>query len=199
MPSAAVDPADCLRDRVEASIDCLQLLLAPGALAGAAEIAAAVIAAIGTNGKVLFFGNGGSAADAGHLSAELMGRYYVDRAPLPSICLSDATATMTAIANDYGYQQTFSRQLRGLAKPGDVVIGLTTSGNSPNVAEALQVANELGLVSAVFTGEAGGRAADVANLVFRAPTTDTPRVQEVHKLVGHIICEIVERACCGPQ
>lgn len=116
--------------------------------------------------------------DAGHLAAELLGRFYLDRAPLPSICLSDCAAAVTAIGNDYGYEHVFARQLRAVAHPGDVAVGLTTSGNSENVVQALRAAREMGVLAIVLTGEDGGQAAETADLCVCVPSGDTPRVQE---------------------
>lgn len=149
--------------------------------------------------KALFFGNGGSSMDAGHLAAELMGRFYVDRRPLPAVSLADATAALTAIGNDYGYEHTFVRQLQGLGIPGDVAIGLTTSGNSPNVVDALKFARTHGIHTVVFTGSSGGAVAAIAEHVLRMPTTDTPRIQECQLLLGHTICELVESAVLASE
>ena len=167
-------------------------LLDADVLAGAAGIVDAVADAVQAGGTVFFFGNGGSSADAQHLAAELLGRFYRDRTALPSVSLADNVAAVTAIANDYAYEDIFSRQLRGLGRPGDVAIGLSTSGNSMNVVRAFEVARELGMLSIAFTGADGGKAAAVADRCFRAPSSDTPRIQEAHKLVGHTLCEAVE-------
>lgn len=168
-------------------------LAASDAVARAEELAARVVASLRSGGKVIFFGNGGSSMDAGHLAAELLGRFYRDRPSLPAVSLPDSTAAVTAIGNDYSYAEVFARQLRGLARAGDVAIGLTTSGNSPNVVEALTAAKELGVVAAVLTGAGGGRVKSVADICIEVPTADTPRVQEACMHLGHTICEIVER------
>jgi D-sedoheptulose 7-phosphate isomerase len=168
-------------------------LAASDAVVRAGELAARVVASLRSGGKVIFFGNGGSSMDAGHLAAELLGRFYRDRPSLPAVSLPDSTAAVTAIGNDYSYAEVFARQLRGLARAGDVAIGLTTSGNSPNVVEALTAAKELGVVAAVLTGAGGGRVKSVADICIEVPTADTPRVQEACMHLGHSICEIVER------
>jgi D-sedoheptulose 7-phosphate isomerase len=185
---------EAVRRRLADAIDVKQRMLDDPCLAVAAEIAERIVACLRAGGTVLLFGNGGSSMDAGHLAAELLGRFYRDRAPLPAICLSDATATMTAVGNDYGYEDVFARQVAGLGRPGDVAIGLSTSGNSGNVVRALETARERGLVTVAMTGAGGGKAADVAEICLRVPTDDTPRVQEACLHLGHTICEIVEDA-----
>jgi D-sedoheptulose 7-phosphate isomerase len=184
--------ADLLRQRIGDSLATTQALLDAERLATAGALIDAVVDAVAAGRTVFFFGNGGSSADAQHLAAELLGRFYRDRTALPSVSLADNVAAVTAIANDYAYEEIFSRQLRGLGRPGDVAVGLTTSGNSMNVIRALEVARELGLLTVAFTGAGGGKAAEVADHVFRAPSTDTPRIQEAHQLVGHTLCEAVE-------
>lgn len=185
--------SEVLRDRIAASVAVKQRLLADDeSVATLAAAAGALVATLRRGGTVFFCGNGGSSTDAQHLSAELLGRFYRDRPALPSMCLSDNVAAMTAIANDYSYPEVFSRQLSGLAREGDTVVGLSTSGNSANVVLALQVGAELGLTTVAFTGAAGGKLAAEAQYVFRAPSDDTPRVQECHLLAGHTLCEIVE-------
>ena len=190
--SAPESAAVLLGQRVRDSLATTTALLDGDTLAATGAILDAVTAAVQAGGTVFFFGNGGSSADAQHLAAELLGRFYRDRSALPSVSLADNVAAVTAIANDYAYEDIFSRQLRGLGKAGDVAIGLTTSGNSMNVIRAFEVANELGLLTVAFTGADGGKAAEVATLCFKAPSTDTPRIQEAHQLVGHTLCEVVE-------
>jgi D-sedoheptulose 7-phosphate isomerase len=131
--------------------------------------------------------------DAGHLAAELAGRFYFDRPALAGISLADTTASMTAIANDYSYDEVFARQVKALGRVGDIAVALTTSGNSANVVNGLVTAREAGLVTVALTGQAGGKVADVASYCIRVPTDDTPRVQEACLHLGHTICEIVER------
>lgn len=143
-------------------------------------------------GKVLWCGNGGSAADAQHLAAELSGRFYYDRPPLFSEALHVNTSYTTAVANDYSYDVIYSRLVKAMGKKGDVLIGLSTSGNSKNVVEALKAANEIGMKTAAFTGETGGAMKDLCNYLINIPSTDTPRIQECHMILGHTICELVE-------
>jgi len=152
-----------------------------------------IVSSLSAGGKVLFCGNGGSAADAQHLAAELSGRFYYDRPPLPAEALHVNTSYLTAVANDYGYDEVFARMVRGVGRPGDVLAGLSTSGNSPNVLRAFEVARGLGMSVIALTGEAGGRMKDCCNVWLPAPSTVTPRIQEVHILLGHILCEQVER------
>jgi D-sedoheptulose 7-phosphate isomerase len=196
---STVDRAQMLRARIEANLTVTHQLLTGDALETISRIGDVMVTALRNDGTIFFFGNGGSSAEAQHLAAEMLGRFYRDRQALPSICLSDNTAAMTAIANDYSYDETFSRQLAGLGKPGDVAVGLSTSGNSANVVRALQVAKANGLQTVVLTGAGGGLAADVAQENFRSPSTDTARIQEVHLLVGHILCEIVENELFPPD
>ena len=143
-------------------------------------------------GKVLWCGNGGSAADAQHMAAELSGRFYYDRPPLFSEALHVNTSYTTAVANDYSYDVIYSRLIDAMGKPGDVLIGLSTSGNSKNVVKALERANSLGLVTAAFTGLTGGEMKHHAKYLINIPSTDTPRIQECHMILGHTICELVE-------
>lgn len=169
--------------------------MAEGAVAGqAVEVARVMLDCLRSGGKVIFFGNGGSAQDAGHLAAELMGRFAFDRPGLAAISLPDATAAMTAIGNDYSYDEVFARQVLGVGRPGDVVVGLTTSGNSANVVRALDVAAQAGMTTVSLTGAAGGKAAAVAQIPIRVPSGDTALVQEACMHLGHTICEMVEAA-----
>ena len=144
--------------------------------------------------KILFCGNGGSAADSQHLAAELMGRYRFDRHPLPALSLTTDTSALTAIGNDYGYDSVFSRQVRGLGNRGDVLVGISTSGNSRNVLEAFAAARELGILTVAFTGEHGGLMKDAAAICLAVPASATNSVQEMHIACGHLICGIVEAA-----
>jgi D-sedoheptulose 7-phosphate isomerase len=144
--------------------------------------------------RVIFFGNGGSAQDAGHLAAELMGRFAFDRPGLAAISLPDATAAITAIGNDYSYDEVFARQVLAAGRPGDVVVGLTTSGNSPNVVRALEAAGQVGMTTVTLTGARGGKVADVAEICIQVPSHDTGRIQEACLHLGHSICEMVEAA-----
>ena len=168
-------------------------LLESDALRTTVEAAGSVVDSLAAGGKVLLFGNGGSAADAGHLAAELLGRFYVDRRPLAAVNLADNTAAMTAIGNDYSYDEVFARQVRALGVAGDVAVGLSTSGTSANVVSGLQAARDLGLVTVALTGAGGGKLPGLVDHCIRVPSEDTPRVQELCMLLGHTLCEIVER------
>jgi D-sedoheptulose 7-phosphate isomerase len=143
--------------------------------------------------KVLFFGNGGSAADAQHLAAELVGRFGPDRSALAGISLSTDTSILTAIGNDYGYENVFARQIAALGQAGDTAIAISTSGNSPSVIDGIDVARSKGLFTVGFTGETGGKMKDRVEVLFRVPSRQTPRIQETHILLGHILCELVDR------
>jgi D-sedoheptulose 7-phosphate isomerase len=158
-----------------------------------AAIVAALTLAFRSGNKVLWFGNGGSAADAQHLAAEFSGRFLRERGGLPSEALTVNTSAVTAIANDFGYDQVFARMVEALAKPGDVVVGITTSGTSKNVVAGLQRAKELGAATVAFTGNGGGTVAEVADLVLLGPSGYSALVQEVHITMGHIICDLVEQ------
>jgi D-sedoheptulose 7-phosphate isomerase len=147
-----------------------------------------------TGGKVIFCGNGGSAADAQHLAAELMGRFMVDRVPLAAMALSVNTSTITAIGNDYAYDEIFERQLRGIGRAGDVLVGISTSGNSGNVVKAVEAAKEIGILTVGLTGEGGGRMGEICDICIRVPSRSTPRIQEMHIAVGHSLCEWIEAA-----
>ena len=144
--------------------------------------------------RVLWCGNGGSAADAQHLAAELSGRFYFDRPPLNSEALHCNTSYLTAVANDYGYDLIYSRMIDGACQKGDVLVGISTSGNSRNIVNAFEKANELGVTTIAFTGKGGGSMAGIADLLLNVPSDDTPRIQECHILIGHIICCLVEKA-----
>ena len=148
-------------------------------------------------GRVYFCGNGGSAADAQHLAAEFSGRFYFDRPVLPADALHCNTSYLTAVANDYGYDAVFSRLLQGTAKSGDVVVGISTSGNSQNILKAFEMAKEMGVHVIAMTGETGGKMKELADVLLNIPSTDTPRIQESHIMVGHILCELVETAMFG--
>ncbi|WP_207546116.1 D-sedoheptulose-7-phosphate isomerase [Mycobacterium intracellulare] len=193
--SDAVSPSVRLvRQRLAETIAVKQQMQQGDVAAQTVEVARAIIDSLRAGGKVIFFGNGGSAQDAGHLAAELMGRYAFDRPGLAAISLPDATAAITAISNDYSYDEVFARQVLATGRPGDVVIGLTTSGNSPNVVRALEVAGQAGMTTVTLTGALGGKVADVAKICIRVPSEDTARVQEACLHLGHSICEMVEAA-----
>ncbi len=157
------------------------------------EIAKSIIESLKNGGKVLFCGNGGSAADAQHLAAELSGRYYYDRPPLFAEALHVNTSYLTAVANDNSFDEIYSRLITAIGNSNDVLIGLSTSGNSMNVVKAINAGNEKGMKTISLTGESGGKLKDASNLIIQIPSNDTPRIQECHMLLGHAICEIVER------
>lgn len=155
------------------------------------------INAISQGKKVIFCGNGGSAADSQHLAAELMGRYKFDRAPMSAMSLTVDTSALTAIGNDYGYDKIFSRQLRGIGNTGDVIVGISTSGNSKNILDAFAVAKEKGIKTIAFTGEHGGKMREVADVCLNVPSNTTNNIQEMHIACGHMICGIVENHFFG--
>jgi D-sedoheptulose 7-phosphate isomerase len=154
-------------------------------------------AALRAGGKVLTFGNGGSAADAQHLAAELVGRYMKDRPAWPAIALTTDTSILTSVANDFGYEAVFRRQVEAHGRRGDVAIGISTSGRSPNVLGALDKAREMGMVTVAMTGEAGGALAGRVDYLIDVPHVSTPRIQEVHAFVIHLLCQVVEEAIAG--
>ena len=160
----------------------------------AVAIAHALVSSVERGGRIYWFGNGGSAADAQHLAAEFSGRYRRERPSLPSEALSTNTSAITAIGNDYGYDVIFSRQIEGSLRPGDVAVGLTTSGNSKNVVLGLQAARAKGGVTVAFTGNGGGAAGEAADLVLLGPDGYAAPIQEVHITMGHIVCDLVEQA-----
>jgi D-sedoheptulose 7-phosphate isomerase len=175
------------------SIETKESVLADPALLGRIEAATdAIINAFRNGSKVLFCGNGGSAADAQHLAAEFSGRFYTDRNPLPSEALHCNTSYLTAVANDYGYDVVYSRMIKGMGRPGDVLVSLSTSGNSQNILKAMEVARELRMINIGFTGAGGGKMKDLCDHLIDVPSKDTPRIQESHITIGHIICQLAE-------
>ena len=183
-----------IRNIIQASIDTKQKLLADPTLIETIEKVTALTAQAFRNGnKVLFCGNGGSAADAQHLAAEFSGRFYTDRDPLPSEALHCNSSYMTAVANDYGYDLVYSRIVKGTGKTGDVLIALSTSGNSVNIINAIEQARNLGMITVGLTGETGGKMKAICDHLINVPSSDTPRIQESHIMVGHIICQLVEQ------
>lgn len=178
---------------IQASIDVKSNILKDeGLLQSIARSVELITDAFRAGNKVLFCGNGGSAADAQHLAAEFSGRFYIDRDALPAEALHVNTSYLTAVANDYSYEVVYSRLVKGLGQPGDVLIGLSTSGNSGNIIKAMEVAKEKGMINIGFTGSTGGKMKPLCDLLFNVPSTDTPRIQESHILIGHIICQLVE-------
>jgi D-sedoheptulose 7-phosphate isomerase len=186
--------AELVQARLMEAITVKRQMMTGASAAQAVEVARLIIGALRSGGKVIFFGNGGSAQDAGHLAAELMGRFAFDRPGLAAISLPDATATMTAIGNDYSYDEVFARQVLAVGRPGDVVVGLSTSGNSLNVVRALEAAQDAQMITVALTGARGGKLAGVANVCIRVPSDNTGRVQEACMHLGHTICEMVEAA-----
>ncbi len=186
--------ADLVKERLAAAIAVKQQMATGSYPDKVVDIARLMIATLRSGHKVIFFGNGGSAQDAGHLAGELMGRFVFDRPGLAAISLADATATMTAVGNDYSYDEVFARQVLAVGRPGDMAVGLTTSGNSQNVVRALEAAAEAGMITVAMTGESGGKAAAVAEVSLQVPTSDTARAQEACMHLGHVICEMVEAA-----
>ena len=164
----------------------------PAMLQRIQQVADVMIHALRDGKRILWCGNGGSAADAQHLAAELSGRFYYDRPPLNSEAMHCNTSYLTAVANDYGYDLIYSRMIDGACRPGDVLVGISTSGNSKNILNAFIKAKELGVITIALTGENGGAMKEHADFLLNVPSTDTPRIQESHIMIGHIICEIVE-------
>jgi D-sedoheptulose 7-phosphate isomerase len=182
-----------IQSKLQSSIDLKAKLLSDNTILQAiVDVSNDIINCYQNKGKVFWCGNGGSAADAQHLSAELTGRFYFDRQPLFSEALHVNTSYITAVANDYSYEQVYARLMKGFGSKGDVLIGLSTSGNSGNVIEAFKVANDLGMITVAFTGQTGGKMNGMTKYLINIPSADTPRIQECHMLLGHTICEIVE-------
>ena len=182
-------------DRIQRSIEVKQALLLDVTFRELLTRAAMqIVNSLRAGGKVLFFGNGGSAADAQHLAAEFTGRYLKERRALPALALHGNSSAVTAIGNDYGFDMVFARQLEALGKKGDVAVGISTSGNSRNVLRALETAKSKGIFTVALTGASGGLMKKIADCTLCIPSEETPRIQECHILTGHIICEIAEEA-----
>jgi D-sedoheptulose 7-phosphate isomerase len=163
------------------------------------KVIVATVAALKNGKRIYFCGNGGSAADAQHLAAEFSGRFYLDRDALPGEALHCNTSYLTAVANDYSYDVIYSRLVKGLAHTGDVLMGLSTSGNSVNIVKAFETAKEKGVITVGFTGDAGGKMKELSDYLFNVPSKNTPRIQESHIMIGHIICELVEERYFTPN
>lgn len=192
-----MNPAELLRARLQEAIDVCESLMADDGLAATVERVAGVMASsLRDGGKVMLCGNGGSSADAQHLAAEFIGRFLLERRPYPAIALSDNVAAVTAIANDYGYRDVFSRAVIGLGRAGDVLIGFSTSGRSENVIDALVAAREIGIVTVGFVGAPGSAMEEAADYVLRVEGPGTARIQEGHMILGHTVFELVERELC---
>jgi D-sedoheptulose 7-phosphate isomerase len=182
-----------IQNKIKTSIELKTAILSNQVLLNSVnEAVNKIIASYKNNGKVLWCGNGGSAADAQHLAAELSGRFYYDRPPLFAEALHVNTSYTTAVANDYSYDVIYSRLVKAMGRKGDVLIGLSTSGNSANVVKAFEEAKNIGMTTIGFTGETGGKMKSVSDILINIPSTDTPRIQECHMLLGHTICEMVE-------
>ena len=188
-----------IKEIIQSSIDVKQQVFQNEELLKTIEIIVGVIVTAFKNGNRIYFcGNGGSAADAQHLAAEFSGRFYTDRKALPAEALHCNTSYLTAVANDYGYDVVYARIIDGIGEKGDVLIGLSTSGNSANIIKAFEVAKEKGMITIGFTGLTGGQMKSVSTWLINIPSTDTPRIQESHIMVGHIICQLVEEKYFSP-
>ncbi len=184
-----------ITESIQHSIETKQRILAdPDFIQTIRDVAQTCAETFCNGGKVLFCGNGGSAADAQHLAAEFSGRFYYDRPPLPSEALHVNTSYLTAVANDYSFSEVYSRLLKGIGAEGDVLIGISTSGNSQNIIRAFETAHEMGIITVGLTGDTGGKMRNISDFLLNVPSADTPRIQESHIMVGHIICELVETA-----
>lgn len=182
-----------IKDIIRASISVKEKLLADERLLKTVDdVANLIVDAFRNGNRIYFCGNGGSAADAQHLAAEFSGRFYTDRNALPAEALHCNTSYLTAVANDYGYDVVYSRLITGIANAGDVLIGLSTSGNSANILKAFEVAREKKVITVAFTGDTGGKMAPLSDHLINVPSNDTPRIQESHITIGHIICQLVE-------
>lgn len=182
-----------IKSIIESSISVKQDLLKEDTLLNTIEEVVGVIVTCFKNGqRVYFCGNGGSAADAQHLAAEFSGRFYTDRKALPAEALHCNTSYLTAVANDYGYDQVYARLINGIGQKGDILVGLSTSGNSANITQAFEVARQKGMITIGFTGQTGGQMKAWSDHLINIPSTDTPRIQESHIMIGHIICQLVE-------
>lgn len=191
---------DKIKNIIEASVKVKQQLLQNNDLIKTVNTCVTLIVAAFKNGnKVLFCGNGGSAADAQHLAAEFSGRFYLDRDALPAEALHCNTSYLTAVANDYSYDVIYSRLVKGIGNKGDVLIGLSTSGNSKNIVAAFETAKEKGMLTIGFTGDSGGKMKTISDYLLNVPSADTPRIQESHIMLGHIICQLVEEQYFSPS
>ncbi len=177
------------QDHLEVFANTMEMLMEEDVIH---EMASRCVQALAKGKKIMFCGNGGSAADAQHLAAEIIGRFQKERGAFAGLALTTDTSILTAVGNDYGFDDVFARQVEGLGQTGDVLIGLSTSGNSKNVVKAMEKAREMGLNTFVFTGGTGGKLAEMCDLAFVVPSTVTARIQEMHILAGHILCELME-------
>ena len=183
---------------IEASVETKQKILKNEALLATIQKVVDVITdAFKKAKRVYFCGNGGSAADAQHLAAEFSGRFYTDRHALPAEALHCNTSYLTAVANDYGYNEVYSRMIDGIGQEGEILIGLSTSGNSENIIKAFEAARQKQMITIAFTGETGGKIKNISHHLINVPSNDTPRIQESHIMIGHIICQLVEEKYFG--
>jgi D-sedoheptulose 7-phosphate isomerase len=182
-----------IKDIITASIEVKKRLLHDDAMLQQLEaVVNAMVAALKNGNRIYFCGNGGSAADAQHLAAEFSGRFYTDRDALPAEALHCNSSYLTAVANDYSYDVIYSRLVKGICNSGDVLVGLSTSGNSTNIVKAFETAQQKQIITVGFTGASGGKMKALSNYLFNVPSNDTPRIQESHIMLGHIICQLVE-------
>jgi D-sedoheptulose 7-phosphate isomerase len=183
-----------ISEAIQQSIAIKQMLLSDAeTLSTIRDIAETCSQSLCDGKKIMFCGNGGSAADAQHLAAELSGKFYYDRKPLAAEALTVNTSFLTAVSNDYSFEEVYARMVEGSGNESDVLIGLSTSGNSENVVRAFKVAQSKGIITVGLTGKSGGKLAELSDFIVRVPSADTPRIQEAHILIGHIICEIIEQ------
>ncbi len=194
--SSAPDAGSVFGKAIQDHLDVVSQLESQQALLE--TIARAMVTALRSGGKILWCGNGGSAGDSQHLAAEIVGRFRRERRGMASIALTTDSSVLTSVANDYGYEAVFARQVEALGNPGDVLVGISTSGNSHNVIAALEAARAQGLVTVAFTGQGGGRMAGLADHLFAVPSTDTARIQEAHILAGHMLCDWIELDAISP-
>ena len=193
-----MDRIERIKSRLESHKNLIaKVLSAPQLLENLNRAATVIEQCFRAGNKVYFCGNGGSAADAQHLAAEFSGKYLINRDCLPAEALHCNTSYLTAVSNDFSYEIVYSRLISGIGRKGDVLIGLSTSGNSANIVKAFEVSRDKGITTVAFTGEGGGKMAPLADLLLAVPSTDTPRIQETHITLGHILCELVENAIFG--
>jgi D-sedoheptulose 7-phosphate isomerase len=189
-----------IKNIIQSSIDVKQQVLqSQELLTTVSKVVEVVTSSLKNGGRIYFCGNGGSAADAQHLAAEFSGRFYKDRKALPAEALHCNTSYLTAVGNDYGFDLVYSRLIDGIANKGDVLIGLSTSGNSANIVKAFEVAKQKGVITVGFTGAAGGTMKSLSDHLINIPSKDTPRIQESHIMIGHIICQLVEENYFSPN
>jgi D-sedoheptulose 7-phosphate isomerase len=187
-----------ITSRIQEAIELKQMVLNDSALKDRIQKASDIIvSAYGSGNKTLFCGNGGSAADAQHLAAELSGKFYLDRKPIHAEACHVNSSFMTAVSNDYGFNKTYARYIEAVGKKGDVLVAISTSGNSENIIGAVLEARRVGMICICLTGETGGSLSKIADVLINVPSTDTPRIQETHILIGHIVCELVETELFG--